>query len=203
MPNTRLIPFQATAVAAAALTLSSAAASADLVGSTVSIWGAFQTTGQETLLTVAEVQDPGVEYLAFIGGDPTAPLAYSLDVGPTSIRMETSDQLNIGWFTPWIDSGFAPAWLEFRGLDFGPGLFIAGVNITFEGDILVHESAPADFPDISADNISFTAESVRISYGGYGFRTGSAIQIDLIVAPAPASLGLLAVAGLLGGRRRR
>lgn len=177
------------------LALVGSGASGGLVGDTVSLWRTPQLTGDTTLDSFAIVTDPGYEFESAIGNNTL----YTVDLGPTSIRLDSHSS----WFSPWFNTGHAPSSIELRDLDFGPGLAITGVAVSFSSGIGFDDFAPDDLPAFSADNVEFNADTVRILYGGHTFEAGSWIQIDLIVTPAPASAGLLGVAGLVGGRRRR
>lgn len=183
------------ALAGVVLAAACAGASAGLVGDTVALWTTPQLTGEPTLDAFAIVTDPGVEFAQDIAGT----LIYTLDLDATSVRLDSY----ANWHSPWFNSGFAPSSIEIRGMDFGPGLSITGVEVSYSTNIGRHDSAPDDLPFFSADNISFIGDTVRISYGGHEFFDGSWVQIDLIVTPAPAGLGVLAGAGLLASRRRR
>ncbi len=181
----------------ASLVLGAAAAnaSAGLIGDTVAMWHTPQLTGESSLRGFAVVADPGIEFSTELSGD----VLYTLDLDATSIRLDTVNY----WYSPWFNSGHAPSSIEIRGMDFGPGLSITGLDVTFSPRIRQNDSAPGDLPAFSADNIVFSGDTVRINYGGFEFFEGSWIQIDMIVTPAPAGVGVLAGAGLLACRRRR
>lgn len=174
--------------------LTSAAADAGIVGDTVSLWRTAQLTGETTLDSFAIVTHPGHEFSTTIINT-----IYTVDIGPNFVRLDTLS----GWFSPWFNTGFAPSSIEIRDMDFGPGLWITGVEVSYSSNIVKHASAPADLPFFSADNISFNADTVRLTFGGHEFFEGSWVHINLIVTPSPAGLGVLAGAGLLACRRRR
>jgi hypothetical protein len=174
--------------------LTSATAHAGIVGDTVSMWRTPQLTGEATLDSFAIVTHPGHEFSTTIINT-----IYTVDIGPNFVRLDTLS----GWHSPWFNTGFAPSSIEIRGMDFGPGLWITGVEVSYSSNIVKHYSAPADLPFFSADNISFNADTVRITFGGHEFFDGSWVHINLIVTPSPAGLGVLAGAGLLACRRRR
>lgn len=169
-----------------------------LVGDTVSFWSVAQLNGESTLDSFAIVTSPLHEFAWAIDDAPI----YTWNVEATSIRLDS-------WLTfqsPYFNSGFAPSSHEIRDLDFvgEPDRFITGVNVTFSDQISVHDSAPADWPSFSESNVTFSANSVRISIGGYRFPRDSFLQIDLITAvPTPGSMAIFATMGVLGVRRRR
>lgn len=169
-----------------------------LVGDTVSFWRTAQLNGESTLDGFAIVTSPLHEFGWVLDGTPI----YTWNVEATSIRLDARST----FYSPYFNSGFSPSSHEIRDLDFvgEPGRFIAGVNVTFSDQISVHDSAPANWPGFSASNVTFTADSVRISMGGYRFPRDSFVQIDLITAvPTPGGVALLATMGVLGLRRRR
>jgi hypothetical protein len=175
--------------------LTSATSHAGIVGDTVSMWRTPQLTGEPTLDSFAIVTHPGHEFSSTIGNT----VLYTVDIGPNFVRLDSFSN----WHSPWFNTGFAPSSIEIRDMDFGPGLWITGVEVSYSSNIVKHNSAPADLPFFSADNISFNADTVRITYGGHEFFDGSWVHINLIVTPSPAGLGVLAGAGLLACRRRR
>lgn len=169
-----------------------------LVGDTVSFWQVAQLNGESTLDSLAIVTSPLHEFAWVFDGAPI----YTWNVEATSIRLDS----RFTFYSPYFNSGFAPSSHEIRDLDFvgEPDRFITGVSVTFSDQISVHDSAPIDWPSFSASNVTFTADSVRISMGGYRFPRDSFVQIDLITAvPTPGSMALLAMMGVLGARRRR
>lgn len=184
-----------TIAALTTLGLVATGSSASLVGDTVALWATPQLNGTPYLDSFALVVDPGHEFEVGIANTTI----YTIDLGPYSMRLDSLSS----WYSPWFNSGFAPSSTEVRGMNFGPGQIITGVNVSFSSTIARHGSSPLDLPEFSADNVTFNADTVRISYGGYAFVEGSFIQIDLIVTPAPGAAGLLAGLGMLAGRRRR
>lgn len=176
----------------------SAFGSASLVGDTILRVQYGQSSGEVVDPQFAVVSDPGVEYIdshPFAGGEYRR-----FNVGPTSIRMETTST----WFSPWFDTGNLPTYVEFRDLDFNePGLFIAGVTVTWGGTIFAEDDAPLNYPAFGAQTVIFNADTVRLYTGPYQFEAGSWVQIDLIVTPAPSVALLGGLGALVATRRRR
>lgn len=172
-------------------------AQASLVGDTILRVSQPQLTGVVGDPTFAIVQDPGVEYIEEIIGTPLL----NVDVGPDYIRLNSLSS----WNSPWFDSGFDPSYYEFRDLDWvgDPDAFIGGVEVDFSRTITPEDFAPMDYPDFSAANVTFNADTVRLSFGGYQFPEGSFVHIQLIKVPAPTTLGVMACGVLACARRRQ
>lgn len=183
--------------ASCAAAASTASAVPSLVGDTVQRVQYAQSSGEIVTNDFAIVADPGPEFIdssVFLGGEWRR-----FDLGPTSIRMETSQY----WYSPWFDSGNLPSYAEFRDLDFGePGWLIGGVNVTWGGSIGVESGAPLNYPAFGPGAVSFNADTVRLYTGPYEFGPGSWVQIDLILIPSPASLAVIGF-GFVAARRRR
>lgn len=179
--------------------MTAAASAQTLVGDTVELWTHPQLTGIATFTGAAAVITPGHEFQSQIQQS----VLYTLNVEALSIRLDSFSN----WFSPYFNSGHAPSYIEIRDLDFigEPQRFISGVNVSFSTTITVDDGSPANWPDFSAANVSFTGDSVRISYGGYEFLPGDYVQIDLLTnvpAPSVAGLGLVGVAAAMRRRRR-
>jgi hypothetical protein len=182
----------------AAFGVSAPASGQTLVGDTVQYWTHAQFNGVPTLDSFAIVGTPNHEFSQEIIG-----VISTVNIEATSIRLDS-----LQWhYSPYFNTGFDPTYFEIRDLDFAgePQRQIVGVNVSFSSLIGVHEDTPNFWPAFSANNVTFTGDSVRLSYGGYQFPAGSYVDIQLITAvPAPASVaaGLMMVAGV-GLRRRR
>jgi hypothetical protein len=173
------------------------AAAQSIVGDTIDVWGVAQSNGSEYLHASVQVVDPGVEFTQSIIGD-----IYDLDFGPSTITLNNIDD----WYSPWFNSGHPPTRMEFRGIDVPgmPGLSIGGISVLFSDTIVPEDDAPVGYPAFSADNVTFTGDSVAIEIGPYKFPEGSRIQIDVTFVPEPTSAVLLG-GGLIAGAlfRRR
>ena len=168
-----------------------------LVGDTVELWAHPQSNGNLNMVGSSLVVSPGFEFEQVI----INPIS-TFNIEATSIRFDAVDD----FYGPYFNSGFDPTYYEIRDLDFigEPDRHIVGVNVSFATTIGIHEDTPMGWPQFSAANVTFTADSVRLSIGGYEFPTGSWVEIELITAvPAPAALGVIAIGGLFSGRRRR
>lgn len=159
-------------------------AAQSIVGDTVDIYSVAQSSGTEFLADTVQVVDPGVEYTAMIVNTDI----YDLDIGPASIVLNSLDD----WFSPWFNSGFSPSSLQVRDIDVPgmPGLTIGGVSVIYSETIVPEDNAPLNYPAFSADNVTFTADSVMLQIGPYSFPTGSRVQIDLTFVPEPATASL-------------
>jgi len=147
-----------------------------LVGDTVEWWGYPQAVGSASLRGSAQVVTPGYEFSSQIGEDTIS----TLNVEATSIRLDAL----LNFFSPYFNTGFDPTYYEIRDLDFvgEPERYISGVDVSFSQDITVDGDSPVNWPDFSANNVTFTADT------------------DV---PAPATAGLLVLGGLTATRRRR
>lgn len=169
-----------------------------LVGDTVEFWVQPQLTGIATLDSSAVVVTPGFEFSTEILGETIS----TLNIEATSIRLDAIRSFN----SPYFNTGFDPTYFEIRDLNFvgEPGRYISGVDVSFSRAIGVNQGSPPDWPDFSSDNVTFTADSVRISIGGYDFPEGTFVLVNLITVPAPSAVGLLGMGGFVAmGRRRR
>lgn len=184
--------------AACAMVAATGASAQTLVGDTVSWWSQPQLTGVAELRDIAVVTTPAHEFESVIIVDPVS----TINVEATSIRLDALSN----WYSPYFDTGFAPSYFEIRGLNFvgEPERYISGVEVSFATTISVESGSPANWPNYSAANVSFTADSVRISIGGYEFVQGSYVQVNLLTAvPAPGAAAVFGLAGLVTTRRRR
>lgn len=184
--------------AACAMVAGTGASAQTLVGDAVSWWSQPQLTGVVELRDIAVVTSPAHEFESVIFVDPIS----TINIEATSIRLDT----HLNWYSPYFNSGFAPTYFEIRGLNFvgEPERYISGVEVSFATTIAVESGAPANWPNYSAANVSFTADSVRISIGGYEFVQGSYVHVNLLTSvPAPSAGVLLCMAGLVATRRRR
>jgi hypothetical protein len=180
------------------LTVSTLAWGQTIVGDTVRFWQHSQATGTSVLVGAAVVTSPDHEYATMI--DSTT--LFRINVEAMSIRLESM----VSWNSPYFNSGHSPSSIEIRDLDFvgEPHRFITGVSVSYSSPIGFEQNAPSGYPSFSADNISFTADSVRISYGGYEFPAGSFIHINLITAiPTPGATAALGLGALVAARRQR
>ncbi len=184
--------------AACAMVAGASASAQTLVGDAVSWWSQPQLTGVVELRDIAVVTTPAHEFESVILVDPIS----TINVEATSIRLDSLSN----WYSPYFNSGFEPTYFEIRGLNFvgEPERYISGVEVSFATTIAVESGSPANWPNYSAANVSFTANSVRISIGGYEFVEGSYVHVNLLTAvPAPGAVAVLGLAGLVATRRRR
>lgn len=165
--------------------LSAAPASATLIGD--EIQGCLKNPGQcQTSFTAgvwlsldATVVDPGIEFLRE-------------NLGPETLFADfTADTLTIG--RDWSGAGSAAAleW-DFRDLDWsgGSGAITNVILLGTTGSLVVSD-------------ISFTANSIRITTDGFNAGVGLHSATFLLVPePAAAALLLAAFAGALGAARR-
>ena len=156
---------------------------ATIVGDSVEVWGVAQLNGVETHRDTVVVTDPGVEYTSTIIND-----IYDVDFGPTSVQLTTIN----AWFSPWFNSGNSPSSLEFRDINVpgDPNLIIGSIDVRFTGNIVPDDSAPANYPDFSENNVSFGDDFIRIETGPYSFPQGSTVLVTMNFIPEP-STGLL------------
>ncbi len=180
------------------LTLATTARGQTLVGDTVRFWTQPQSSGIAVLAGAAVVTSPEHEFAEMIDSTPV----FRINVEAMSIRLDSRE----AWNGPFFNTGHSPTWLEIRDLDFigEPNRFITGVSVAYSNGIGFDQYVPSGYPTFSASNISFTSDSVRISYGGYEFPAGSFIHIDLITAiPTPGAAAVLALGALVTTRRQR
>jgi hypothetical protein len=181
------------------LVAGTAFASPSIVGDMVDIWTHAQSNDVEYFQGSFQVVDPGIEYTSTI----LVTDIYTVNIGPTSIVLNTLDE----WYSPWFNSGFEPSRLEFRDIDVPgkPWLSIGGASMIFSDTIMPEAGAPVGYPAFSADNLSFTADSVALETGPYRFPVGSRVQIDLTFVPEPGTATLFCGALFAGAllRRRR
>ncbi|WP_145249491.1 PEP-CTERM sorting domain-containing protein [Aeoliella mucimassa] len=163
-------------------------AAPSMVGDYVDLYHFPQYTGVENYSTTVEVVDPGVEYITDLS-------LYTLDLSETTIQLTSLSD----WYSPYFNTGNDPSKLIIRDIDI-PGysdLSIGSIAVDFSRDITPEDDAPMDWPEFSADNISFSGHEVTISYGGYSFPEDSYVTIDLTFVPEPGTVTLL-LAGCLG-----
>ena len=174
-------------------------AAPSIVGDTVDIWSVAQLNGTETLRETILVVDPGVEYTSTIIND-----IYDLDFGPDSVELRT---LN-AWFSPWFNSGHPPTSLELRGINVPgePNLTIGDIDVLFSEGITPEDNAPLNYPDFSADNVTFGDDFLRIETGPYRFEENSSVLVTMTFIPEPSTglfmFGVCCIA-LLRGRQRK
>jgi hypothetical protein len=181
------------------LALAAPAAAQTLVGDTVQWWRHPQSTGVVSFDSSALVVTPAHEFQTVII-QPN--LTSTINIEATSIRLDSITS----FYSPYFNTGFDPTYFEIRDLDFvgEPQRYIAGVNVSYSTTISVEPGAPINWPNFSAANVTFTADSVRLSIGGYEFPAGSFVHVNLITAvPAPSAAVLLGLAGAVASRRRR
>ncbi len=94
--------------------------------------------------------------------------------------------------------------MEFRGINVPgePNLIIGSIDVRFTGDIAPEDNAPANYPDFSADNVTFGDDFLRIETGPYRFPENSTILISMTFVPEP-STGLLFLAAVIPFLLRR
>lgn len=186
----------------AALGTAAPAVAASIVGDSIEIWSEAQLSDTETYKDTVVVIDPGIEYTQSISSD-----IYHLDFGPSSIELNTLS----AWFSPYFNTENDPSSMILRDIDVPgePGLAIGAIDVDFTRGISVDDSAPDGYPEFSAENVTYTGDSVRIEYGGYRFAEGSRLTIGLefvsreVPEPATAGLaGLGAIAAMVGRLRR-
>lgn len=186
------------AVSAAAVAASAGVASAQtLIGDTVDLVTYAQSNGQTYPQGSAVVISPAAEFTQSILDNPIS----NVNIDALSIRLNSLDT----FYSPYFNSGFEPTYFEIRNLGFvgEPQRYISGVDVHFF-NVQVHQDSPVNWPAYSTGNVTFTADSVRISIGGYEFPTGSYVHVNLLTSiPAPGAAALLGVGGLVALRRRR
>jgi hypothetical protein len=182
-------------ILASALCPTQSEAVTTIVGDSIDIWGVAQLNAVETYRDTIIVTDPGVEYTAAIVND-----IYTLDFGPTSVVLTTINP----WYSPWFNSGNPPSALELRGINVPgePNLIIGSIDVRITDNIVPEENAPANYPDFSANNVTFGDDFLRIETGPYSFPENSTVLISMNFVPEP-STGLLTFAACLPPLLRR
>jgi hypothetical protein len=157
-----------------------AAAAPSLIGDNVTINWLFPDTSTlfaTTTVTVGagvEVTCPGPNPLCAGFAVPT-----TIDIGATSIVI--TEAAGSAW-NPAAFNG-----LDFTSLDFGPGIFLTGFNLS------------TDLAGLTASRISFTPDSISFNAEDLSFRTAPyTIRLGLITnifeVPEPSIIALLALA---------
>lgn len=170
-------------LAALLVGLASASAQATLIGDTITFATYFPTDG-----TQSSIQDflvgPGIECSGCDSGGFVLP-GQTLDIGADYID-----------FASGFETSFdgPDAIFEFTGLDFAGGAVLTGFSLT------------TSFASVTAADVSYTGDSIRVNIGGSGLGSGWRLELRTTAAvPVSGTLSLagLGLLGLAALRQRR